>query len=246
VSSDTTSPSDENRVSGLWLWHGKAPPPLPPLQPASRVEQIPGLTSLLCEGVDGWRCLAGWRLHCLRSCCARRLWTSRRRWIRPLWRSKPSRRPPRRTRSSRLLPSTSPHLGSSRRTPRSIRRKCRPRRLPQGQSTNWRKGDARRISANREKNPRIRWQKLTIRHPRGAHASGADGFRAIAVTEPLQQDENRPDERARPRMFDRAALSLRPSIAWRQGAFVARGRRARPSAAVPSAGPGSRLKGARL
>jgi len=42
VSSDTTSPSEEDHGSGLWLWHGKAPPPLPPLQPASRVEQIPG------------------------------------------------------------------------------------------------------------------------------------------------------------------------------------------------------------
>ena len=31
------------------------------------------------------------------------------------------------------------------------------------------------ISANREKNPRIRWRKLTIRHPRSAHAAGSDG-----------------------------------------------------------------------
>ena len=37
---DTTSPSDENQGSGLWLWHGKASPA--PLQPASRVQQIPG------------------------------------------------------------------------------------------------------------------------------------------------------------------------------------------------------------
>jgi hypothetical protein len=50
-----------------------------------------------------------------------------------------------------------------------------------------------------------------------------------------QQDDSRPNERARPRMLDRAALSLRPPIAQRQGAFVARGRRARPSAAVPNA-----------
>jgi hypothetical protein len=28
------------------------------------------------------------------------------------------------------------------------------------------------ISANREKNPRIGWQELTIRHPRSAHAAG--------------------------------------------------------------------------
>jgi hypothetical protein len=33
-------------------------------------------SSLLCEEADGWRCLAGWRLRCLRSCCARRPQTS--------------------------------------------------------------------------------------------------------------------------------------------------------------------------
>ena len=38
--SDTTSPSDENHGSGLWLWHGKPPPP--PLQPAPRVQQSLG------------------------------------------------------------------------------------------------------------------------------------------------------------------------------------------------------------
>jgi hypothetical protein len=42
VSPDTTSPSYENHGSGLWLWQGKAPPPLPPPQPASHVQQIPG------------------------------------------------------------------------------------------------------------------------------------------------------------------------------------------------------------
>ena len=40
--SDTTSQSDENQASGLWLWHGKAPLPPSPLQPASHVPQIPG------------------------------------------------------------------------------------------------------------------------------------------------------------------------------------------------------------
>jgi len=40
VLSDTTSPSDENHGSGLWLWHGKPPPP--PLQPAPRVQQSLG------------------------------------------------------------------------------------------------------------------------------------------------------------------------------------------------------------
>jgi len=33
VSSNTTSPSDENHGSGLWLWHGKAPLPPSPPQP---------------------------------------------------------------------------------------------------------------------------------------------------------------------------------------------------------------------
>jgi hypothetical protein len=38
-------------------------------------------SSLPCEEEDGWRCLAGWRLHCSRSCCAQRLRTSQRRRI---------------------------------------------------------------------------------------------------------------------------------------------------------------------
>jgi hypothetical protein len=42
VLSDTASPSDENHGSGLWLWHGKAPLPPSPLQPASHVLRIPG------------------------------------------------------------------------------------------------------------------------------------------------------------------------------------------------------------
>jgi hypothetical protein len=178
-------------------------------------------------------------LHCSRSCCARRLWTSRRRRIRPLWRSNQSLRPPRRTRSFPLLPSTSPHLGSSTWTPSSIRRKCRPRRLPyrqpQGQSTNWQK--SRRTSHQRE--PR---EKPTHSPARAHHSSPTEcsrrrsrRFRGMAVTEPFQQGVSRTDERA--------ALSLRPPIARRHGAFVSRGRRARPSAAVPSAGPVNRLKG---
>jgi hypothetical protein len=58
VSSDTTSPSDENHGSGLWLWHGKAPLPPPPPQPASRVPQSPGPNvSALLRG--GWMALPG-------------------------------------------------------------------------------------------------------------------------------------------------------------------------------------------
>jgi hypothetical protein len=55
--SDTTSPSDEKHGSGLWLWHGKAPPLSPP-QPASRAQQIPGPNvSALRRG--GWMALPG-------------------------------------------------------------------------------------------------------------------------------------------------------------------------------------------
>jgi hypothetical protein len=56
VSSDKTSQSDENQASGLWLWHGKAP--LPPVQPASRVQQSLGsIVSALRR--RGWIALPG-------------------------------------------------------------------------------------------------------------------------------------------------------------------------------------------
>jgi hypothetical protein len=60
VSPDKTSPSDENHVSGLWLWHGKAPPPLPPspLPPASLVQQIPGPNVSVLRR-RGWIALPG-------------------------------------------------------------------------------------------------------------------------------------------------------------------------------------------
>jgi hypothetical protein len=58
VSSDTTSPSDENQASGLWLWHGKAPLPPSPLQPASRVQQsLDPIVSALRR--RGWMALPG-------------------------------------------------------------------------------------------------------------------------------------------------------------------------------------------
>jgi hypothetical protein len=58
VLSDTTSPSDENHESGLWLWHGKAPLPPSPPQSASRVQQIRGPNvSALRRG--GWMALPG-------------------------------------------------------------------------------------------------------------------------------------------------------------------------------------------
>jgi hypothetical protein len=53
VSSDTTSLSDENQESGLWLWHGKAPLPQSPSRPASRVQQfLDPIVSALRRG--GW------------------------------------------------------------------------------------------------------------------------------------------------------------------------------------------------
>jgi hypothetical protein len=58
VLSDTTSPSEEDHRSGLWLWHGKAPPPLPPLQPASRAQQIPG-PNVSALRRRGWMALPG-------------------------------------------------------------------------------------------------------------------------------------------------------------------------------------------
>ena len=58
VSSDTTSPSDENHESGLWLWYGKAPLPSLPPQPASRVQRFfDPIISALRRG--GWVALPG-------------------------------------------------------------------------------------------------------------------------------------------------------------------------------------------
>ena len=175
-------------------------------------------SSPLCEEVDGWRCLAGWRLRCLRSCCARRRQTTQRRRI-LRWRSNHSHRPPMRTQSFPLLPSTSPHLGSSTRTPRSIRRKCRPRRLPQEQSTDWRK--RRRTTHQRE--PRV---KPTHSLAEAHHSSSMEcsrlrsrWFRAMAVTELAQQDVSRTDYRAHFRLdtYRPAALFSTPSRPFRRG-----------------------------
>ena len=58
VSSDTTSPSNENLESGLWLWYGKAPLPSLPPQPASRVQRfLDPIISALRRG--GWVALPG-------------------------------------------------------------------------------------------------------------------------------------------------------------------------------------------
>ena len=49
--------SNENRKPGLWLWHGKAPPPSRPT-PASRVRQILGHI-LSAARWGGWLALPG-------------------------------------------------------------------------------------------------------------------------------------------------------------------------------------------
>ena len=56
--SDTTSPSDGNHGSGLWLWHGKAPLPPSPSQRTSRVRKfLDPIVSALRRG--GWMALPG-------------------------------------------------------------------------------------------------------------------------------------------------------------------------------------------
>ena len=234
--SDTTSPSEEDHRSGLWLWHGKAPPPLPPLQPASRVQQIPGPTVSALRR-RGWMALPGGVALVLLAVMLRSTPLDKPPpRIRPLWRSNQSLRPPLRMRSFPLLPSTSPHLGSSTWTPSSIRCKRCPRRLPycqaKGQSTNWQQ--RRRTTSQREPRENPTHSPAEAHHSSSMECSRLRSrrSRATAVTEPFQQDDSRPDERARSRMLDRAALSLRPSTARRQGVFVASGRRARPSAAM--------------
>ena len=58
VLSDTTSPSDGNHGSGLWLWHGKAPLPPSPSQRTSRVRKfLDPIVSALRRG--GWMALPG-------------------------------------------------------------------------------------------------------------------------------------------------------------------------------------------
>jgi hypothetical protein len=166
------------RTAGLAYGCGTARHRYRLLSPPRAFNKFPVLTSLLCDGVDGGHCLAGWRLHCSRSCSARRLWTSRRRWIRLLWLSNQSLRPSLRTRSSPLRPSTSPTSG-----------RAHGHRVESGADTvrtgctiasprdRARTGDTAgvpHINANREKSTRISCQKLT-RHPRSAHAAGPGG-----------------------------------------------------------------------
>ena len=56
--SDTTSPSDGNHGSGLWLWHGKAPLPPSPSRATSRLRQfLDPIVSALRRG--GWVALPG-------------------------------------------------------------------------------------------------------------------------------------------------------------------------------------------
>ena len=57
----------------------------------------------------------------------------------------------------------------------AVRAGC-PIARPRDRARTGNKGDAPQVSANREKTPHICRQKLTIRHPWSAHASGADGL----------------------------------------------------------------------
>ena len=63
MSSEATSSSDESQESGLWLWHGKAPPPQPaappsPPEPTSRAPRIlDPIVSAMRRG--GWMALPG-------------------------------------------------------------------------------------------------------------------------------------------------------------------------------------------
>ena len=154
----------------------------------------------------------------MRSCCARRPQTSQRRRILP-WRSNHSHRPPLRMQSFPLLPSTSPHLGSSTRTPRSIRRKCRPRRLPQEQSTDW--GKRHRTTHQRERRVKPTHSRAEAHHSSSMEYSRLRSrwFRAMAVTELAQQDVSRTDYRAHFRLdtYRPAALFSTPSRPFRRG-----------------------------
>ena len=211
MSSNTTSPSAENHESGLWLWHGKAPQPPSPPQPASRAQRfLDPIVSALRRG--GWMALPGGVALTLLAVMLRSTpQTSQRRRI-LLWRSNHSHRRPMRTLSFPLLPSTSPHLGSSTRTPRSIRRKCRPRRLPQEQSTDWRK--RHRTTHQRERRVKPTHSLAEAHHSSSMECSRLRSrwFRAMAVTELAQQDVSRTDYRAHFRLdtYRPAALFSTP------------------------------------
>jgi hypothetical protein len=81
------------------------------------------------------------------------------------------------SRSSRQHPRTSGRavghaVGSG---TNAVRAGC-PIASPRDGAPTGEKGGAPHISANREENPRIRGQRLTIRDPRSAHAAGTDGL----------------------------------------------------------------------
>jgi hypothetical protein len=57
--SDTSSPSDGSRASGLWLWQGKPPLPTSPPQPASRVQQSVDHPVVSALRKRGWIALPG-------------------------------------------------------------------------------------------------------------------------------------------------------------------------------------------
>ena len=198
MSSDTTSPSDENHASGLWLWHGKAPLPPSPPQPASRVQQIPGPNvAALRRAWMGGGARRG-SAHVARGHVALDAFghVSVDQYGCRGARASPIARLCERGHSRSRL-SISPHLGSSTRTPRSMRRKCSPRRLTQEQSTDWRK----RCRTTHRREPRV---KPTHSRAEAHHSSSMEcsrlrsrRFRAMAVAELAQRDVSRTDYCAR-------------------------------------------------
>ena len=145
-------------------------------------------------------------MYCSRSCCARRLRTSRCRRTCASWRWPRSHRPPIRTHPSPGLastfpglppispdlPPTSPGRGSSIATPSWIRRKCRPRQRlycpPKGQSTNCRRKRRRRTAHQIGPSENPARSLTAAHHSRSVGYSRRPSRRsgAVAVTEPFQ------------------------------------------------------------
>jgi hypothetical protein len=172
VLSDTTSPSDQDHGSGLWLWHGKAPLTPSPPQPAPRARQIlgPNVSGLRRRG---WMALPGGVVACIArghsaldaSGQAIAGGYARGGRTSPFAR-RGARGHPRATGGAYGHP-----VGSG---ANAVRAGCTIA-SPGDRARTGDKGGAPHISANGEKNPHIRWQKFTIRHPRSAHAAGSDG-----------------------------------------------------------------------
>ena len=98
---------------------------------------------------------------------------------------------------SRSCLSISPHLGSSTRTPSSIRRKCRPRRLPRGTEHQLAKKATHHTSARTVRKTHAFAGRSSPFVIHGVLTPPEPTVSRDAVTEPAQQDVSRPDYRAR-------------------------------------------------